>query len=86
MSRHFLLQGIFSTQGLNPCLLHCRKILYCLSQQGRPSFLIIYFWLYWVFVAVWAASPLVVESGGYSQVAGGEFFAVVASFVAEHGL
>ena len=46
----------------------------------------IYFWLYWVFVAVWAASPLVVESGGYSQVAGGEFFAVVASFVAEHGL
>ena len=24
----FLLQGIFLTQGLNPCLLHCRWILY----------------------------------------------------------
>ena len=24
---HFLLQGIFSTQGLNPGLLHCRQIL-----------------------------------------------------------
>ena len=29
-----LLQGIFPTQGLNPDLLHCRKILYCLSYQG----------------------------------------------------
>ena len=36
MSRHFLLHGIFSTQGLDPCLLHCRKILYHLSHQGRP--------------------------------------------------
>ena len=25
---HFLLQGIFLTQGSNPCLLHCRWILY----------------------------------------------------------
>ena len=25
---HFLLQGIFPTQGLNPCLLHCRQIFY----------------------------------------------------------
>ena len=33
---HFLLQGIFPTQGLNPDLLHCRQILYHLSQQG-PS-------------------------------------------------
>ena len=29
-----LLQGIFPTQGLNPCLLHCRQILYHLSRQG----------------------------------------------------
>ena len=31
---HFLLQGIFLTQGLNPhplCLLHCRQILYQLN-------------------------------------------------------
>ena len=29
-----ILQGIFLTQGLNPGLLHCRWILYQLSQQG----------------------------------------------------
>ena len=37
MGCHFLLQGIFPTQGLNPhllCLLHCRWILYCLSHGG----------------------------------------------------
>ena len=32
---HTLLQGIFPTQGLNPGLLHCRWILYCLSPQGK---------------------------------------------------
>ena len=31
---HFLLQGIFPTQGLNPGLLHCRQSLYLLSHQG----------------------------------------------------
>ena len=31
---HFLLQEIFQTQGLNPCLPHCRQMLYRLSQQG----------------------------------------------------
>ena len=31
---HFLLQGIFRTQGSNLCLLHRREVLYCLSQQG----------------------------------------------------
>ena len=34
MGSHFLLQGIFPTQGSNPCLLHCRQILYHLSYQG----------------------------------------------------
>ena len=34
---HFLLQGIFPTQGLNPGLLHCRQTLYPLSHQGRES-------------------------------------------------
>ena len=29
-------QRIFPTQGLNPGLLHCRQILYCLSHQGSP--------------------------------------------------
>ena len=31
-----LLQGIFPTQGLNPGLLHCRQILYQLSDKGSP--------------------------------------------------
>ena len=30
---HFLPQGIFPTQGLNPGLLHCRQTLYLLSHQ-----------------------------------------------------
>ena len=33
---HALLQGIFSTQGMNTGLLHCRQILYHLRQQGNP--------------------------------------------------
>ena len=34
---HFLLQRIFSTQGLSPCLLHCRQsLIYPLSHQGSP--------------------------------------------------
>ena len=34
-----LLQGIFPTQGLNPGLPHCRRILHQLSHQGRLSHL-----------------------------------------------
>jgi len=30
---HALLQGIFPTQGSNPGLPYCRRILYCLSHQ-----------------------------------------------------
>ena len=36
---HFLLQGIFSAEGLDPhllCLLHCSRILYMLNHQGSP--------------------------------------------------
>ena len=29
--------GVFPTQGLNPGLLHCRQIFYCLRQQGNLS-------------------------------------------------
>ena len=31
-----LCQTIFPIQGLNPGLLHCRWILYCVSHQGSP--------------------------------------------------
>ena len=34
-----LLQGIFSTQGLNPGLPHCRQILYQLHHKGSPRIL-----------------------------------------------
>ena len=34
-----LLQGIFLTQGSNPGLLHCRRILYQLSHKGSPRIL-----------------------------------------------
>ena len=33
---HIHLQGIFLTHGLNPGLLHCRWILYRLSNKGSP--------------------------------------------------
>ena len=34
---HFLLQGIFPTQGLNPGLPHCRWFLYQLNYKGSPG-------------------------------------------------
>ena len=48
---HFPLQGIFPTQGLNLGLLHCRHILYHLSQRGSPSL-------------QWAGAPLLVRCMG----------------------
>ena len=39
---HFLLLGIFLTQGSNPGLLHCRHILYWLSYEGSPSTINLY--------------------------------------------
>ena len=37
---HALLQGIFPTQGSNQGLLHCRRILYHLSHQGGPPYIL----------------------------------------------
>ena len=39
VGNHSLLQGIFPTQGSNPGLPHCRKILYQLSHQGSARIL-----------------------------------------------
>ena len=36
---HSLLQRIFPTQGSNPGLPHCRRILYQLSHKGSPRVL-----------------------------------------------
>ena len=41
---HAFLQGIFPTQGLDPCflwLLHRRQILYLLTHQGSPHLVIL---------------------------------------------
>ena len=38
---HFLLQGIFPTQGLKPGLMNCRQILYHLSHQGSPCLILL---------------------------------------------
>ena len=48
MSCHFLLRGIFLTQGLNPCLLHWQGDSLPLSHQGSPSIRIRHFSLSWV--------------------------------------
>ena len=37
VSCHSLVQGIFSTQGSNPGLLHCRWILYCLIHDPNST-------------------------------------------------
>ena len=34
---HALIQGIFPTQGSNPGLPHCRRILHCLSHQSEDA-------------------------------------------------
>ena len=44
------LQGIFTTQGSNPGLPHCRQILYQMSHQGNPVIL------------EWVAYPLSIGS------------------------
>ena len=43
---HFLLQGIFLTQGSNPGLLHCRQTLYHLSHLGSPLW-------QWFWINIW---------------------------------
>ena len=64
---HSLLQGIFPTQGLNPDLPHCRRILYQLSYKGSPRTL------------EWVAYPFSSESSpprnwtGVFCIAGGFF-------------
>ena len=66
---HFLLQRIFLTRGLNPCLLHFRRILLLLSHRGSPwSFPYMSLWehtahppqslaLCWI-IGKYSASPL----------------------------
>ena len=50
MGCHFLVQGIFPTQGLNLGFLHCRQILYLLSHQGSPKPICIFLYIFWISV------------------------------------
>ena len=43
---HFLLQGIFLTQELNPGLLYYRQILSHLSHQGSTHYMCLYIYIY----------------------------------------
>ena len=58
VGRHTLLEGIFSTQGLNAGLLHCRWILYHLSHQGSlyEAYTHVFFW--WLADFDWLAAVL----------------------------
>ena len=62
-----LLQGIFSTQGWNPGLPHCRQILYQLSHKGSPIT------LEWVAYPFTSGSSQPRNRAGVSYIAG-EFF------------
>ena len=62
-----LLQGIFPTQGLNPGLPHCRRILYQLSHSGSPRL------LEWVVHPFSRGSPWPRNWTGLSCIAGGFF-------------
>ena len=59
-----LLQGIFPTQGLNPCLLRCSRILYQLSHRGSPGI------LKWVAYPISQGSPWSRNQTGVSCIAG----------------
>ena len=62
-----LLQEIFPTQGSNPGLLHCRRILYQLSHQGSPRI------LEWVAYPFSNGSAEPRNQTGVSWIAGGFF-------------
>ena len=64
---HFLLQGIFPTQGLNLGLPHCRWILYQLSHKGIPRT------LEWVAYPFFSGSSWPRNQTGISAIAGEVF-------------
>ena len=62
-----LLQGIFPTQGSNPGLPHCRRVLYQLSHKGSPRI------LEWVAYPFSSRSSQPRNQTGVSCIAGGFF-------------
>ena len=59
---HAPLQGIFPTQGLNPGLLHCGQILYCLSHQGSP------YWSSHFSILILATKDIIFQNLWFSQI------------------
>ena len=54
---HSLLQGIFLTQGWNPGLLHCWQILYHMSHQESPHYILSPYLFYtWKCLPFWLPS------------------------------
>ena len=62
-----LLQGIFPTQGSNPDLPHCRRILYQLSHKGSPMI------LEWVAYPFSRRPSQPRNQNGVSRIVGGYF-------------
>ena len=62
-----LLQDIFPTQGSNPGLPHCRRLLYQLSHKGSPRI------LEWVAYLFASGSSQPRNQTGVSSIAGGFF-------------
>ena len=69
---HFLFQGIFLIQGLYPCLLHCRWILYPLEPLGKPLCCIRGFFNEWAlsirWSKYWSFSFSISPSNEYSEL------------------
>ena len=64
---HALLQGIFQTQGSNPGLLHCRWILYCLSQLPVDPFNWAVYWVSTTYVLSSVLSPVKCHNHSFSS-------------------
>ena len=73
-----LLQGIFSTSGLNPGLPQCRQILYQLNHKGSPRI------LEWVAIPFLRGSSQPRDQPQVSRIAG-RFFTSWATREAEMG-
>ena len=58
---HSLLQKIFPNQGLNPGLLHCRQILYCLKVKVKSLSHV------WLFSTPWTVTYQAPQSMGFSR-------------------
>ena len=66
---HFLLQEIFSTQGLNPGLTYCRQTLYRLNHQGD-----FYLW-------IWRCHRI--PDGNFRTVLGQKYFLMWKRYISD---